>query len=74
MAFPENVRMYRKRAKMSQKQLAELIGVSQQTIDRYENGSRVPNICDGVKLADVLRTTSEELVKGKADKNNDFEN
>ncbi|MDE5582437.1 MAG: helix-turn-helix domain-containing protein [Ruminococcus sp.] len=63
MAFPENVRMYRERAGLSQKKLAELIGVSQQTIDRYEDGSRMPNIKDGVKLATALQTTSEELVK-----------
>lgn len=72
MAFPENVRMYRERAKMSQKQLAELIGVSQQTIDRYEDGSRLPNIRDGVKLAAVLHTTSEELVKASKTERNDF--
>lgn len=65
MAFPENVRIYRKRAGLSQKELAELVGVSQQTIDRYESGSRQPNITDGVRLADVLHTTSEKLVKSQ---------
>ncbi|MDE5946683.1 MAG: helix-turn-helix domain-containing protein [Oscillospiraceae bacterium] len=71
MAFPENVRMYRERAKISQKQLADYIGVSQQTIDRYENGSRLPNICAGVKLATVLQTTCEELVETSKIERND---
>lgn len=63
MAFSENVRFYRKRMKLSQTQLAKLVGVSQQTIDRYESGSRMPSIYDGVKLATALNITCEELVK-----------
>ena len=63
--------MYRERAKISQKQLADYIGVSQQTIDRYENGSRLPNICDGVKLATGLQTTCEELVETSKIERND---
>ena len=72
MAFPENVRMYRERAGLSQKKLAELIGVSQQTIDRYEDGSRQPNISDGVKLADALNTTSKALVEKQIPERNDY--
>lgn len=63
MAFPENVRFYRKRANLSQTQLAKLVGVSQQTINRYEDGTRQPSITDGVKLADALNTTSKILVE-----------
>lgn len=71
MALPENIRYYRKRAGLSQQKLAEMVGVSQQTIDRYESGSRQPNITDGVRLADVLHTTSEKLVKSQKNERND---
>lgn len=63
MAFPENVRFYREQKKLSQKELAELVGVSQQTIDKYEDGSRLPNIYNAVQLAKALHTTCEKLTK-----------
>lgn len=63
MALPENIRIYRKRAQMSQKELAEIVGVGQQTIAKYEEGSKVPNIFNAVQLAKALNTTCENLTK-----------
>lgn len=62
MAFPENLRLYRERGKLTQRQLAELVGMTQQTIFRYEDGSRIPNFYDGAKIARALNITCEELL------------
>ena len=63
MAFPENVKMYRERAGLSQKELAEMVGVGQQMIAKYEEGSKIPNVFNAVQLAKALQTTCEKLTK-----------
>ena len=63
MAFPENVKMYRERAGLSQKELAEMVGVGQQMIAKYEEGSKIPNVFNAVQLAKALHTTCEILIK-----------
>lgn len=40
----ENIRKYRKKAEMTQEQLAEKIGVSYQAISRWENGTTYPDL------------------------------
>lgn len=42
MKFCEKVKMLREKAGLTQKQLAEEIGVSLRTVTNYENGSRYP--------------------------------
>ena len=40
----ENIQILRKRAKMSQEQLAELTGTSRQTVSKWELGESVPDV------------------------------
>lgn len=63
MALPENIRFYRERAGLSQKELGEMVGVGQQMIAKYEEGSRVPSLFGAVKIAKALHTTCETLTK-----------
>lgn len=63
MALPENIRFYRERTGLSQKELAEMVGVGQQMIAKYEEGSRVPSLFGAVKIAKALHTTCEKLTK-----------
>lgn len=63
MALPENIRMHRERIGLSQKELAEIVGVGQQMIAKYEEGSRVPSLFGAVKIAKALHTTCEALIK-----------
>ena len=63
MAFPENVRHFRELRGFSQEKLAETLGVTQQVISKYENGLSEPRLSEGGKLAEVLETTVEELLK-----------
>ena len=63
--FEENVKKLRERQGMPQAELARLIGVSQVAVAKYENGTAIPNIKTGVRLAQVLHTTVEQLVNAK---------
>lgn len=62
MNFSSNLRKLRVAQELSQEQLAELVGVAREQITKYENGTTVPNIVNGVILAKALKTTAENLV------------
>lgn len=44
MNIGEQIKKYRLEAKLSQKELGERLGISQQQIAQYENGKRIPKI------------------------------
>jgi len=48
---------------ISQKKLAELVGVSRETIAAYENGRCLPSIRVAIKLSEILDIPIEELLK-----------
>ena len=49
---------------LTQKQVAERIGIMQQAYSRYECSERLPNVKLGIKIAQALETTVEELYGG----------
>ena len=53
----EQITKVRVRKKLSQRELAELVGASHVTIYRWENGDRIPNAVNIAKLANALNTT-----------------
>lgn len=63
MTIGENIKNIRKKANLSQKALAEKLGVSQQMIAQYEKGKRQPKIetidkiatALGVRIVDITR-------------------
>ncbi|WP_423767196.1 helix-turn-helix domain-containing protein [Cloacibacillus porcorum] len=57
-----NIRLYRKKKELTQSQLANAIGVSLDTISRYETGKRDPKSKHLVKMASVLDCTVNQLV------------
>jgi transcriptional regulator with XRE-family HTH domain len=57
-----NVRAARKTRRMTQEQLAEAAGFSQQYISELECGRRNPTIVTLYELAEVLETTPGELI------------
>lgn len=66
MTFGERVRTLRKKKKLSQNALAELVGVSPRTIFGYEAGTTYPrteNILN--RLAGALDVTREALMEGE---------
>lgn len=57
------IRIFRKKKKISQKELALIMKVNQNTISQWENDMRQPKIKQAIMLAKVLETTVEELYK-----------
>lgn len=60
-AFSQNLSKKRVNKGLSQKSMAEAIGVAQSTYSLYEKGSREPNIDKIIKIADVLTVSVDEL-------------
>lgn len=58
----ENLRKLRDESKVTQKQLAEAIGVSQQSINKYENHNIEPDIETLIRIADYFNTSVDYLI------------
>jgi transcriptional regulator with XRE-family HTH domain len=61
------LRKIRKEKEMTQKTLADTIGVGTTAISNYEKGIREPNIGTLKKLATVLECTVDELLRDDDD-------
>ena len=66
----KNLALLRKKAKMNQLELAEKLGVSQQTISKYENGTREPDHTTILKLSEIFNVSTDYLL-GKTDNTTD---
>jgi transcriptional regulator with XRE-family HTH domain len=64
VAFGKNLRTYRKRAAISQEELAQRASLHRTEIGLLERGERLPIIDTLVKLAAALDVWPEELLKG----------
>ena len=60
--FNENLMFARERKKISQKEMAERIGVAKSTYSLYESGNREPNVQTIKKIADILNVSADELL------------
>lgn len=63
--FAQRLRQYRKEKGMTQQELADLLGVSNKTVSRWESGS-YPDVTTLVALARALGVTVDELLDPKA--------
>lgn len=61
--FAENLMELRKYHNLSQEELAEKIGVSRQTLSKYETGDSLPDIEKCRLLADVFGVTVDDLIR-----------
>lgn len=57
-----NLRLLREEASVSQKYLAEAIGVSQQSINKYENHNIEPDIETLIRIANFFETSVDYLI------------
>lgn len=57
-----SIRKYRKTMKMTQQQLADLLGVSRMTIGRFENGNYEPRVSELKKMSEIFGCTIDSLV------------
>ncbi|MBQ5316873.1 MAG: helix-turn-helix domain-containing protein [Oscillospiraceae bacterium] len=57
-----NLISLRRMKKMTQEDLADKLGVSRQTISKWETGDSIPDMEMGMKLADILQVSLDELM------------
>lgn len=63
MNLGNNLFQARKRAGLSQEQVAEKLGVNRQTISKWETDESVPDIYQSKKLAKIYSLTLDELIE-----------
>ena len=69
MSFADNLIELRKMNGFSQEELADMIGVSRQTLSKYETGESLPDIEKCRLIAEVFSVTMDDLIS--YDKNSD---
>lgn len=62
MKLNEKINYYRKQAKLSQEELAALVGVSRQAVSKWELGDATPELDKLVALARTFGVTTDELL------------
>lgn len=62
MRLGESLAQARKKAGLTQEAVAEKLGVSRQTISKWETDETLPDIRQSKKLADLYQVTLDELV------------
>ncbi len=62
MSFADNLMELRKLNNLSQEDIAEKIGVSRQTLSKYETGESLPDIERCKTLADLFGVTMDDLI------------
>lgn len=67
MNLGENIYRLRTEKNLSQGDLADALGVSRQSVSKWENNSAVPELEKLVKMAQVFGITLDELVTGAHD-------
>lgn len=60
--FNENLKDAREKRGLSQKEVAESIGVAKSTYSLYESGNREPNVQTIKKISDLLSVSADDLL------------
>ena len=63
MGFGENLIRSRKKSELSQEEVAAKLGVSRQTVSKWELGETLPDIQQAKKLSTLYHITLDELVE-----------
>ena len=66
MDLGERLYQLRKARNLSQGEVADALGVSRQSVSKWENNTNVPELDKLVKLGELFGLTLDELVKGEA--------
>lgn len=70
MTLGERLLEYRNSVGLSQEKLAEKIGITRQTISKWETNQSTPDFDKIIPLCEVLGITTEELIKGEKEEKN----
>lgn len=63
MDLGENIKNARKAAGMTQKDLAEQLGVYAKDVCRWENGERTPNAVTFARICTALHASADEILE-----------
>lgn len=63
MAFPQKLQEYRKTEKLSQEELAYQLGVSRQSVSKWEQGSSFPETEKLIELSSLMGISIDSLLK-----------
>jgi transcriptional regulator with XRE-family HTH domain len=63
MTLQEKLQLLRKKGGFSQEQLADKLGVSRQTIGKWESGQTIPELGALIQLSELYRVTIDRIVK-----------
>ena len=58
----DNIQLLRKRAEMSQEQLAELTETSRQTVSKWESGESIPDVIACDRMAEAFGVALEDML------------
>ena len=64
MSFAENLQYLRKRDKVTQEGLAETLGVSRQSVSKWETGEAYPETEKIIALCDFFRGSMDDHMRG----------
>ena len=59
------IEKFRREAKITQAELATLLGVTQSAISQWESGTTQPEVGKLIKMSEIFGCTVDELVKGQ---------
>ncbi len=62
MSFQKQLQKLRKKNKLSQEKLAEIIGISRQAVAKWESGKSYPDIARLVALSNIFNVSIDKLV------------
>lgn len=65
MTFGENLVSLRKRKSVSQEQLAEVLGLTRQTVSKWELNQSTPDLQYIVQMSEYFNVSLDYLIKGK---------
>lgn len=64
MKIGENIQLHREQHGMSQQELADKLGVTRQSISKWENDTALPSFKSVLMIGDVFNLSLDELVRG----------
>ncbi|MBE6879943.1 MAG: helix-turn-helix transcriptional regulator [Ruminococcaceae bacterium] len=67
MSLGTNIQIYRKKKELTQENLADMMGVSRQTISKWESDTAYPETDKLITLSDMFGCTVDTLIKGDAE-------
>lgn len=73
MKFGDNLKLLRKKKNISQEQLGEKVGVSRQSVSKWETGEAYPEMNNILILCKIFKCNINDLISSKIDDINSFD-